>query len=164
MTLEDTALEDTTPTIEQGSTGCAVHSIARDCLLTRTRQISRVMTAIYDDALRSIDINATQFSLLVLISELGPLSRSDLGRKNHHDRSTLSRNLQPLIMRGWVSEVAADEDRRRRLLHVTEQGQALLRDATPAWVSAQAKARAVLGERGANELMSIASDLPRRLS
>ena len=78
--------------------------IARNCLLTRTRQISRVLTAIYDEELRPFGIDSSQFTLLVLIMELGPLSRSDLGRKNHHDRSTLTRNLQPLISQGWVSE------------------------------------------------------------
>ena len=78
--------------------------IARNCLLTRTRQISRVLTAIYDEELRPFGIASSQFTLLVLIMELGPLSRSDLGRKNHHDRSTLTRNLQPLMSQGWVAD------------------------------------------------------------
>ncbi|WP_245254270.1 MarR family winged helix-turn-helix transcriptional regulator [Paraburkholderia sp. LEh10] len=80
------------------------NEIASNCLLTRSRQIARVLTAIYDEELRPFGINAPQFSLLVLIMELGPLSRADLGRKNHRDRSTLTRNLQPLIARGWVQE------------------------------------------------------------
>lgn len=46
--------------------------IAQNCLLTCTRQISRVLTAIYDEALRPFGINASQFSLLVLIVALGP--------------------------------------------------------------------------------------------
>ncbi|PRX36412.1 hypothetical protein B0G75_101601 [Paraburkholderia sp. BL18I3N2] len=71
--------------------------IARNCLLTRTRQISRVLTAIYDEAVRPFGINASQFNLLVLIVEFGQLSRSDLGRRNCHDRTTLTRNLRPLI-------------------------------------------------------------------
>lgn len=138
--------------------------IARNCLLTRTRQISRVLTAIYDEALRPFGVNAPQFSLLVLIVEHGPLSRSDLGRKNHHDRSTLTRNLQPLISQGWVSEGFPGDDCRSRPLSVTQDGKALLRSAASAWSAAQAKARAVLGEAGANTLMSIAGELPRRMS
>ena len=77
--------------------------IARNCLLTRARQISRVLTSVYDDALRPFGIVAPQFSLLVLIAEFGPISRSDLGRRNHHERSTLTRNLQPLIAQGYMS-------------------------------------------------------------
>ena len=138
--------------------------IARNCLLTRTRQISRVLTAVYDEALRPFGINAPQFSLLVLIVELGPLSRSDLGRRNHHDRSTLTRNLQPLISQGWVSEGFPGDDGRSRPLSLTEQGKALLNSAVSAWSTAQTKARVLLGEDGASALMDIAGDLPRRMS
>lgn len=88
--------------------------IARNCLLTRTRQISRVLTAIYDEQLRPFGINACQFTLLVLIVEFAPLSRSDLGRRNFHDRSTLTRNLRPLISQGLVSEDVPGNDGRSR--------------------------------------------------
>ncbi|CAB3798496.1 hypothetical protein LMG28614_04774 [Paraburkholderia ultramafica] len=138
--------------------------IAQTCLLTRTRQISRVLTAIYDEELRPFGIVSPQFTLLVLIIELGPISRSDLGRKNHHDRSTLTRNLQPLISQGWVSEGLPGEDGRSRPLSLTEQGKTLLRSAASAWSSAQTKARTLLGEVGANALMGIAGELPRRTS
>ena len=45
----------------------AASEILQSCLLTRTRQISRVLTAIYDDALRPFGINAPQLTLLVMI-------------------------------------------------------------------------------------------------
>lgn len=136
-----------------------LHSIARNCLLTRTRQISRVLTSIYDEELRTFNINASQFSLLVLISEFGPLSRADLARKNHHDRSTLTRNLQPLISQGWVSEGLSRSNGRSRPMSVTRHGMALLRSAAPAWSNAQERARTLLGVHGANGLMSIAAEL-----
>ena len=138
--------------------------IARNCLLTRTRQISRVLTAIYDEQLRPFGINASQFTLLVLIVEFGPLSRADLGRKNHHDRSTLTRNLQPLISQGWVFEAIPGNNGRSRPLSLTEQGKTLLRNAATAWSTAQAKARSLVGEIGANALMGIAGELPQRMN
>ncbi|CAD6562085.1 MULTISPECIES: MarR family transcriptional regulator [Paraburkholderia] len=138
--------------------------IARNCLLTRTRQISRVLTSIYDDALRPFDINASQFTLLVLIVEFGPLSRSDLGRRNCHDRTTLTRNLRPLMLRGLVREDAPADNGRSRLLSVTQQGHALLRDAAPGWLAAQTQAKALVGTVGADALMGIAGMLPYRTS
>jgi DNA-binding MarR family transcriptional regulator len=135
--------------------------ITRDCILTRTRRISRVLTAIYDQELRPFGINAPQFSLLVLIAELGPISRSDLGKRNHQGPSTLSRNLQLLISQGWVSEGRADEGGRRKPMSLTEQGRALMRDAASAWSSAQAKAKELLGESGASLIMEIANALPK---
>jgi len=138
--------------------------IARNCLLTRGRQISRVLTAIYDDALRPLGIIAPQFSLLVLIAELAPVSRSELGRKNHQDRSTLSRNLQPLIAQGWVAEGVPARDGRSRPLSLTPEGNALLDSAASAWSSAQSHAMHLLGEVHANELMNIARDLSLRVA
>lgn len=138
--------------------------ITRNCLLTRTRQISRVLTAIYDQELRPFGINAPQFTLLVLVMELGPISRADLGRRNHHERSTLTRNLQPLIAQGWLAEESPAEDGRIRPLSVTTEGKALLRSAASAWSAAQAKARKVLGEDGASAIMGIAKELPRRMN
>jgi DNA-binding MarR family transcriptional regulator len=135
--------------------------ITRDCILTRTRQISRVLTAIYDQELRPFGINAPQFSLLVLIAELGPISRSDLGKRNHQGPSTLSRNLQLLISQGWVSEGRADEGGRRKPMSLTAQGRALMRDAASAWSNAQAKAKELLGESGASLIMGIANALPK---
>src|SRR6185437_1693353 len=56
----------------------ASREIARKCVLTRVRQISRALTAIYDEAMRPFGVVASQLTLLVLVAEFGPLSRSDL--------------------------------------------------------------------------------------
>ncbi|ACC74263.1 MarR family transcriptional regulator [Paraburkholderia phymatum] len=138
--------------------------IARNCLMTRARQISRVLTSVYDDALRPFGIVAPQFSLLVLIAEFGHISRTDLGRRNHHERSTLTRNLQPLIVRGWVAEGVPASDGRSRPLSLTREGKALLKSASSAWSAAQSHATRLLGEAGARELMNIARDLPLRVA
>jgi len=136
--------------------------IATNCLLTRARQISRVLTAIYDDALRPFGIVAPQFSLLVLIAEWAPISRSELGRRSRHDRSTLTRNLRPLIVQGWVAEGAPAGDGRSRPLSLTVEGDALLRRAASAWSSAQSHATHALGNEGVDDLMNIARELALR--
>jgi len=138
--------------------------VTRSCMVTRTRQISRVLTAIYDQELRPFGISSPQFSLLVLITELGPASRSDLGRRNHQDRTTLSRNLQLLLSKGLVSEDVPAEGGRRRPLSLTEEGRELLLSAAPAWSAAQTKAKALMGEAGVDAIMDIAGELPRRMS
>ncbi|MEM5314275.1 MarR family transcriptional regulator [Paraburkholderia sp. JHI869] len=137
--------------------------IARNCFVTRARQISRVLTSIYDDAFRPFNIVAPQFSLLVLIAEFGPISRSDLGRKSHHERSTLTRNLQPLIAQGWVAEGVPASDGRSRPLSLTHEGKVLLKNAASGWSSAQSHVTRLLGETGVHELMNIARGLPPRM-
>ncbi len=66
-----------------------VGEIARNCLMTRIRRISRIITNMYDQALRPHGINAPQFSLLVIIAGLGGASRAEIGRANYQERSTM---------------------------------------------------------------------------
>jgi DNA-binding MarR family transcriptional regulator len=112
------------------------------------------------DALRAVRHHAPQFSLLVLIAEHRPLSRSDLGRKNHQDRPTLTRNLQPLISQGWVAGGFPGGDGRSHPLLLTGQNNALLNGAASVWSTALTKASALVGEVGADALI----ELPRRTS
>lgn len=133
--------------------------VTRDCLVTRTRRISRVLTGIYDQELRPFGINSPQFSLLVVISRLGPVSRAEIGRHNHQDRSTLTRNLQLILSEGWVEEIRHATGGRGRPIVLTRSGKDLLTRAAPAWRKAQVQAKAILGETGVNAVMDIAKDL-----
>jgi DNA-binding MarR family transcriptional regulator len=136
-----------------------IGEITRDCLLTRTRRISRVVTGIYDQQLRPFGINSPQFSLLVVISRLGSASRAEIGRANYQDRSTLTRNLQLILSEGWVEEVQHGAGGRSRPIVLTAAGRDVLRRAAPAWRAAQAQAKAILGDIGVAAVTSIANEL-----
>src|ERR1700742_1978312 len=82
-----------------------IDEITRACLLTRTHRISRVLTNMYDQRLRPYGLSSHQFTLLVTIHRLGEASRAEIGRANHQDRSTMTRNLQLIIAQGWAEEV-----------------------------------------------------------
>lgn len=58
-----------------------------------------------------------------------------------HEETTLTRNLRPLIDSGWVA-FSTGEDRREKLVRLTEAGAAKLEEAGPAWERAR-KAHAV---------------------
>lgn len=136
-----------------------VSEISESCLLTRTRQISRVLTSIYDGELRGVGIKSPQLSLLVLIGREGPVTRAAIGRQNHQERSTLTRNLKRLIAQGWVEEDEQGSSGRSRPIKLSAAGAVLLREAVPAWRRAQAKAKNVLGEAGIATVFSVADDL-----
>jgi DNA-binding MarR family transcriptional regulator len=135
------------------------NEITRNCLLTRTRRISRIITGIYDEEYRPFGVNAPQVSLLVMISRLGSASRAEIGRQNNQDRSTLTRNLQLMISNGWIEEVPHEEGGRKRAIVLTKAGKKLLSDVTPAWRAAQRRGKALLGESGAAAIKSIADGL-----
>lgn len=137
-----------------------VGEITRQCLLTRTRRISRIITNLYDQALRPYGINAPQFSLLVLIAKLGGASRAEIGRANYQERSTLTRNLALLLTEGWVEERVSEGGGRSRPLVLTQAGRDLLVSAAPAWRAAQAQAKQVLGEEGVAAIVGVADSIP----
>ncbi|MDK1373782.1 MULTISPECIES: MarR family winged helix-turn-helix transcriptional regulator [unclassified Sinorhizobium] len=149
----------TSTEIETADAG-VVGEVTRNCVMTRARRISRVITGIYDQVLRPHGVNASQFSLLVLIAKLGGASRAEIGRANYQDRSTLTRNLAPLLSEGWVEEMASEAGGRSRPVFISETGKELLVSATPAWRSAQAKAKELLGEEGVTAIVGVADGLP----
>jgi DNA-binding MarR family transcriptional regulator len=133
--------------------------MACGCVLTRARLIARVVTGIYDEALRPFEMGSPQFSLLIVISKIAPASRADIGRFNQLDRSTLTRNLQLLLAGGWIRETSRLDGGRGRPIVLTEAGRRLIVDAAPAWRSAQAKAEEALGKQGFKTLMQVGDGL-----
>jgi len=135
-----------------------VDEVVRECLLTRTRRISRVITNIYDHEMRSLGVGSAQVSLLATIARLDGASRAEIGRANYQERSTLTRNLALLLKEGWVEELPAEG--RSRPIILSEAGRKLLAAAAPRWRAAQAEARKLLGDEGAAALISVADSLP----
>src|SRR5277367_2070470 len=132
-----------------------IPEIGRTCMLMRARMISRVITAIYDDELRPLGIVSPQFALLVIISQIGPATRADIGRYHHQDRSTLTRNLKIILSEGWAKEVQDRGSGRGRPIVLTKAGQNLIREGAQAWRVAQARTKALLGENGAIAITDI---------
>ncbi len=128
-------------------------------MLMRARLISRVITAIYDEQLRPFGIVSPQFALLVVISEIEPATRAEIGRYHHQDRSTLTRNLKIILSEGWVEEIQDEGGGRGRPIVLTKAGKDVLRKGAPAWRVAQARAKALLGENGAIAIMDIGNGI-----
>jgi DNA-binding MarR family transcriptional regulator len=60
------------------------------------------------------------------------------------DRTTLTANLKPLERRGLLEIVADAEDRRSRLLRLTQAGRDLLAAALPIWTAEHAAVEAAI--------------------
>jgi DNA-binding MarR family transcriptional regulator len=130
-----------------GSIDAAVEEMARECVARRLRLLNRVMTKLYDDALRALEVTASQMNLLVLTARLEVAQPSQVSRILQMDLSTLSRNLERLRARGWIEPVP-ESDARLRPFRLTDAGREKIREAYPAWQEAQRKASALLGEEG----------------
>jgi DNA-binding MarR family transcriptional regulator len=116
----------------------------RGCTNFKTRQLARVLTRHYDQALAECGLKTTQYSLLTHVLGLGPTAPGELARAMGLDASTLTRNLQPLVQAGWLVQDAG-RDARSRLIHLTEAGRAKQAEAYQHWKQAQQAINRTLG-------------------
>jgi DNA-binding MarR family transcriptional regulator len=114
------------------------------CVCAATRQAARVLTSVYDQELRPAGLQATQFALLATIDSCSGASQDQLGVWLATEQSTLSRNLQGLARKGWVSR-RSEPDARVARYEATPAGRAALARARPGWKRAQAKVKRALG-------------------
>lgn len=114
----------------------------------KMRRLSREVTDIHDAELRPFGISALQFSLLEMIGRMQPTTRADIARKQDLDKSTLTRDLKLIFLKGWVEEVAEGANGRSRPIALTKAGEKLLIDAEPAWFVAQDQVKLLLSKQG----------------
>ena len=122
------------------------------CHCHALRQAARRATALYDAAMAPFGLRISQFTILVRLRRLGPLSLHALAAELVLDRTTLGRNLRPLERDGLVASEADPADKRVRRLMLTEAGLDLMRRAMPAWQAAQAEFEVQLGAASAAAL------------
>ncbi|MBG52404.1 MAG: MarR family transcriptional regulator [Rhodobiaceae bacterium] len=131
-------------------------SIGADCACLSVRKATRAVTQLYDKHLSRVDIRITQFTLLNAIAAFETISIHDLATELVIDRTTLTRNLKPLIKAGWVQSEVNDKDARVRDLTLTTDGVERLEKAIPYWEKAQAE---FVGKIGMPLWMDFAANL-----
>ncbi len=114
------------------------------CTCANLRKAARAVTQVYDKALRPSGLKVTQFTLLATLSNRGDLPLSRLAEALVMDRTTLTRNLKPLVGKGLV-RIDQDADLRVRLISLTESGENCLGEALPHWRQAQSRLVEELG-------------------
>ena len=135
----------------------------RGCTNLKLRQFSRVVARHYDAFLATSGLKNTQYALLSHIVSLGPIRPCDLAKRLRMDTSTMSRNLHPLTVHGWV-RLGPGLDARSRLVEVTEAGRAKRAQAQQAWKQAQLSLNARLGAKRVAELHALIDDCVGRLA
>ena len=130
------------------------------CFCNALRQASRAVSRLYDEELRGVGLRTTQYSLLSILARAGQVRQGDLGGLTHLEETTLTRNFRPLVAAGWVS-VQPGDDRREKLVTITEAGTAKLAEARPAWQRAQTRMKALLPEGAWQGLMAILPEVAR---
>jgi len=138
----------------------AVSRISEQCIAVRMRMLNRVITAVYDDAVRPLGLTAGQSNILVMVERLGNPRQGDVGKLLYMEKSTLSRNVERLRQNGWL-EVTEHAGDRARYLNATPSGRDVIEQSLPLWESAQIRAREIIGPAGEQGLRDAADALWR---
>jgi len=132
--------------------------ISSRCIASRIRQLNRVMTALYDDALRGAGLTGNQLNVLVFVSQHGFPTAGALARHMQMDASTVSRTIERMRKDGLLL-IQEGKDARTRELRLSEKGESMILKAIPSWRKAQKQAQALLGTFRAGAIASAVRNL-----
>ncbi|WP_141455949.1 MarR family winged helix-turn-helix transcriptional regulator [Pseudoxanthomonas sp. z9] len=110
-------------------------SFRSPCTCFHLRRATRRVTQIYDRELAAVELSLNQYSILRRAGE-SPRTLGSLADELGMDRTTLTRNLKPLLVAGLLAETRG-EDARQRLLQLSDAGRRRLASARPHWQRAQ---------------------------
>ena len=114
----------------------------------------------YDDALKPSGLRTTQFTLLSVVESKGPTGITELARTLVTDRTTLTRNLKPLLSQRLL-EIGESTDRRQRPIALTSRGRDRLTQALPLWRDVQVRFADGLGRTRWKNLVGNLSEAVR---
>lgn len=114
------------------------------CVAMRARRMSRIITRVYDDAMRPLGLTASQFTLLTAVAQQDGITAVEIGFDLDIEKSTLSRNLKRLVALRLI-QMDPPAGRRGRGLHLTEAGITAIQKAFPVWRSTQERVAGILG-------------------
>lgn len=128
------------------------------CTCFKLRKATRALSRVYDQHLSQAGLKTTQYSVLANAARAA-LPLAELADTLGLERTTLTRNLKPLIEAGWIV-LAAGADARQRIVTITAAGRAKVAEAYPVWCAAQ---RAVEQAVGPSTLHTLHGQLDRAM-
>ena len=121
--------------------------LVRDsCFCLHAQRAARALARRFDEALRPAGLTSGQFSLLMSLNRPTPPAAGQVAQLLAMDPTTLTANLKPLVRRGLVLSTVNPDDRRSRLLSLTDEGRARLSAAVPIWERTHADIERRLGD------------------
>ncbi len=108
------------------------------CTCATIRKAARIVTQMYEAAIQETDLKVGQVTMLAVLSNEGDMPLTSLADALVMDRTTLTRNLKPMVRDGFIS-VATEEDQRVRMVGLTDKGKQKIKQAYPLWAGVQSK-------------------------
>jgi len=123
------------------------------CFCFALRRVSRAVSQKYDHALGCIGLRSTQFNLMAGMAQHEAKTLTQLALYLGMDRTTLTRNLKPLLRAGWITTLTVT-DRRSKPYCLTDKGLEILQSAFPIWSQYQQQIHNLLGKEYCENMLN----------
>lgn len=142
------------------------HQVNRECACFNFRKIARAITQFFDRHLEPHELKTTQFTLLINLAAGSSKTLSDMAETLGMDRTTLTRNLKPLLKLGLI-QFKGSPDKRSKVYALTKEGSLILEKTMPLWKKAQNRILQEFGKDryhrviGELEALRVIANLPK---
>ena len=123
------------------------------------RRMQQISVAIFVEECKTCGLTPVQFAALVAIHSHPGIDATRLSAVIAFDRSTLGSVIERLEAKAYIERRPSREDRRVKLVYLTESGAALLGDIMPAVDRAQARMLEPLQPADRQTLMALLTQL-----
>jgi DNA-binding MarR family transcriptional regulator len=123
------------------------------------RRMQQIAVSIFVEECRTFDLTPVQYASLIAIHTHPGIDATRLSAVIAFDRSTLGNVVERLQAKGLIERKPDSEDKRVKLLTITKQGAALLREIMPAVDRAQARMLQPLKPSDRKMLMALLGQL-----
>lgn len=135
------------------------------CVCFNLRWVTRLITQHFDHRLRAAGLRPNQMSILAGLAARPSATMAEMADWLGMERTTLLRNLGPLVREGWVEMSPGARPRSKaQQLQLTPSGRRKLLEIHPAWEEAQRSIVATLGGQRWSELLADLERATERLA
>ena len=126
------------------------------------RRMQQIAVAIFVEECKRFDTTPVQYAALVAIRTHPGIDATRLSAVIAFDRSTLGNVIERLEAKRYIARKPASDDKRVKLLYLTQSGEKLLRDIVPSVDRAQARMLQPLKASDRKMLMELLTQLVDR--
>ena len=136
--------------------------VAQTCMFAKLRQVSRYVTNIYAKELKTVGLTPVQYSMMTAIKLLDSANINTLSEALNMDRTTINRNLKPLI-REDIVYMGEREDKREKTVTLSKKGEDIYIRAYEKWKISQSKLEQTIGKESWNKMNSVLDDVIQKI-
>lgn len=151
-------MKDAEIIIDQGYLDTKSQEFVNSCSWFLMRKVVRVLTNHLNEKFKETGIYSTQLGALAILSIKEKASISELAQELLMDQTTATRNISNLEKQGLVKMVEG-EDKRFKIVTLTEEGKKTLQQALPVWDVNQKAINETIGNEKIQELNEILHEL-----